>query len=153
MLLAPPVASHHTQRVRLQGLMPRLKPPSPTGWFRAVCIRTSSSFSCCCSGPDPWPACRLLPPPIVPQPAPVLARAASTNFPTFNLSFPIQEPLASLGSWSSQAPPHGEEGSPACFPAQWSSPRIFCLSVSTPGTDEARPISRTCPCLPSLVLN
>ena len=64
MLLAPPVASHHTQRVRLQGLMPRLKPPSPTGWFRAVCIRTSSSFSCCCSGPDPWPACRLLPPPI-----------------------------------------------------------------------------------------
>ena len=44
--------------------MPGLKPPSPVGWFRTVCIRTSFSFCCCCccSGPDPWPACRLLPP-------------------------------------------------------------------------------------------
>lgn len=117
MILAPHVASHHTQRVRLQGLMPRLKPPNPTAWFSTVCIRTSfllllmlllssRPLACLPSAPAPHP---------VPQPAPLLARAASMIFPTFNLSFPIQQPPASLGSWSNQAPARWERVS-ALFP-------------------------------------
>ena len=128
MILAPSVVSHHTQGVRLQGLMPRLKPLSPTGWFSTVCIRTSfllllmlllwsRPLACLPSAPPPHP---------VPQPAPLLARAASITFPTFNLSFPIQEPPASLGSWSSRAPVWWERVS-ALFPG----PVVFSQDLSS----------------------